>query len=41
MWADERKTSLIIENTEQQTLRVSLWNKQQEICKNIGKNCTQ
>ena len=40
MWADERKTSLIIENTEQQTVRVSLWNEQQEICKNVGKNFT-
>ena len=38
MWADERKTSLIIENTEQQTVRVSLWNEQQEMSKNVGKN---
>ena len=40
MWPDDKKTSLIIENTEQDTVRVSLWKEQQEMCKNVGNNFT-
>ena len=41
MWPDDRKTSIIIENTEHETVCVNLWKDQQDISKNVGKNLTQ
>ena len=41
MWPDDKKTSIIIENIEHETLCVNLWKEQQDISKNVGKNLTQ
>ena len=37
MWPNDDRTSMIIENTEQQILYVTLSREQQNICKHIGK----
>ena len=40
MWPDEQKTSLIIENTDQETVCVTLWREQKSICGTVGKYLT-
>ena len=40
MWPDEQKTSLIIENTDQETVRVTLWREQKSLCRTFGKYLT-
>ena len=40
MWQDEQKTSLIIENTNKETLRVNLWREQKNLCRTVGKYLT-
>ena len=37
MWPDEQEICLILENTDQETVHVTLWREQQDICKNVGK----
>ena len=37
MWPSDDRTSMIIENTEQEIICVNLWREQQNICKHIGK----
>ena len=37
MWPDEQKTCLNLENTDQETVNVTLLGEQQDICKNAGK----
>ena len=36
MWTDDGRTTVIIENTGQETLRVTFWKEQQDLCKQIG-----
>ena len=36
MWTDDGRTTVIIENTHQETLRVTFWKEQQDLCKQIG-----
>lgn len=40
MWPDEQKTSLIIENTNQETVCVNLWREQKNLCRTVGKYLT-
>ena len=40
MWPDEQKTSLIIENTNQETVCVTLWREQKNLCRTVGKYLT-
>ena len=37
MSPDEQKTSLIIENTDQETVCLTLWREQKNICRSVGK----
>ena len=36
MWTDEGRTTVIIENTHHENLRVTFWKEQQDTCKEIG-----
>ena len=41
MWPDEQKNCPILDNTDQETVSVTLWREQQDTCKNVGKFFTE